>query len=103
MAAVNDTISRAGLHDMGSEATHVLPRRIIAAMATVEQLGLLARMRRAPLRQRRGSKAGRYYRGRLVAPHVLNFEELQQPTTCSPSKASAVAEVRYEQVRPAKQ
>ena len=50
-------------------------------MATAEQLGLLARMRRAPLRQRRGSKAGRYYRGRRRSPKLLNLEELQQPMT----------------------
>ena len=72
-------------------------------MATAEQLGLLARMRRAPLRQRRGSKAGRYYRDTIDSPKVLNLEELQQPTTCSSSKSSAVAEVRGEQARPAKQ
>jgi hypothetical protein len=58
------------------KATRVLTRPKIAAMATAEQLGLLARMRRAPLSQRRGSKAGRYYRRRHDTPKVLNFEEL---------------------------
>ena len=57
-----------------------------------EQLGLLARMRRARLRHRRGSKAGRYYRARRRSPKLLNFEELQQPTTCSSSKHFSVAE-----------
>ena len=72
----------------------MLTRFRIAATATAEQLGLLARMCRALLRHRRGSKAGRYYRGRRRSPKVLNLEELQQPTTCSQSKSSAVAEVR---------
>ena len=72
-------------------------------MVTAEPLGLLARMCRALLRHRRGSNAGRYYRGRHRSPKVLNLEELQQPTTCSPSKSSAVAEVSGEQARPAKQ
>ena len=72
-------------------------------MGTAEQPGSLARMCRALLRHRRGCKAGRYYRGRRRSPKVLNLEELQQPTTCSPSKSSAVAEVRGEQARPAKE
>ena len=67
-----------------------------------EQLGLLARMRRARLRHRRGSKAGRYYRARRRSPKLLNFEELQQPTTCSSSKHFSVAEVRGQLARPAK-
>ena len=58
------------------EASRVLARRKIAVMATAEQLGLLARMRRAPLSQRRGSKAGRYYRRRHDSPKVVNFEVL---------------------------
>ena len=65
-------------------------------MATAEQLGLLARMRRAPLRQRRGSKAGRYYRWRHDSPKVLNFEVHWSSTTWSASKTSNVAEVRGE-------
>ena len=72
-------------------------------MGTAEQPGSLARMCRALLRHRRGCKAGRYYRGRRRSPKVLNLEELQQPTTCSLSKTSAVAEVRDEQARSAKQ
>ena len=80
-----------------------MTRRRIAAMVTAEQLGLLARTCRALLRHRRGSKPGRYYRGRCRSPKVLNFEELQQPMTCSPSRSSAVAEVRSEQASPAKQ
>ena len=83
------------------EATHVLTRRRIAAMVAAEQLGLLARMRRATLRQRRGSKAGRYYREQHGPPKVLNFEELQQPKTCSSWKTSAVAEVRGQLARAA--
>ena len=70
-------------------------------MATAEKLGLLARMFRALLRQRRGSKAGRYSHGRHDIPKVLNFEELQQSMTCSWSKSSSVAEVRGEQARSA--
>ena len=42
------------------EATRVPTRRRIAAKAMPEQLVLLASMRRAPLRHRRGSKTGRY-------------------------------------------
>ena len=72
-------------------------------MGTAEQPGSLAHMCRALLRHRRGCKAGRYYRGRRRSPKVLNLEELQQPTTCSLSETSAVAEVRDEQARSAKQ
>ena len=87
------------------EATGKLKRRRIAATATAEQLSLLACVFRALLRHRRGSKPGRYYRGRCCSPKVLNFEELQQPMPCSPtpSKSSNVAEVRSEQACPAKQ
>ena len=52
----------------------VLTRRRIAAKDMAEELGLLARLFRALLRQRRGSKAGRYYRGRHDSPNVLNSE-----------------------------
>ena len=58
------------------EATHVLTRRRVAATVTAEKLGLLARIFRALLRQRRGSKAGRYYRDTIGAQKVLNLEEL---------------------------
>ena len=70
-------------------------------MVTAEQLDLLARMRRALLRQRRGSKAGRYYRRRHDSPNVLNFDELWSSKTWSASKTSAVAEVRSELAREA--
>ena len=76
------------------EATRVLTRRRIAAMGMPEQLGLLARTCRALLRQRRGSKAGRYYRRRHDSPKVINFEELWCSKTRSASKTSAVAEMR---------
>ena len=70
-------------------------------MVTAEPLGLLARMCRAPLRQRRGSKAGRYYRDTIDSPKVLNLEELWCSMTRSASKNSAVAEVRGELARAA--
>ena len=69
------------------------------AQTTAEQQGLLARVRRALLMHRRGSKTRRYYRGRHGSPKVLNLEELQQPTTCSSSKTSGVAEVRSQLAR----
>ena len=71
-------------------------RRRIALTAMAEQLGLLARMCRAPLRQRRGSKAGRYYRRRHDTPNVLNFDELWCSKTWSASKTSNMAEVSGE-------
>ena len=84
-----------------NEATRVLTRRRVAAMATAEKLGLLARMFRALLRQRRGSKAGRYSHRRHDSPNVLNFEELWCSTTWSASRISAVAEVRGQLARAA--
>ena len=81
------------------EATRVPTRRRIAAKPMAEQLDLLARMCRSLLRHRRGSKTRRYYRGRHGSPKVLNLEELQQPTTCSSSKTSGVAEVRSQLAR----
>ena len=72
----------------------MLTRLRVAATVTAEKLGLLARMFRALLRQRRGSKAGRYYRERHDSPNVLNFEELWCSKTRSALKTSAVAEVR---------
>ena len=83
------------------KATRVLTRRRIAATATAQQLSLVARMCRAFLRHRRGSKAGRYYRERHRSPNVLNLEKLWLPTTCSASKKSSVAEVRSQLGRPA--
>ena len=83
------------------EAMRVLTRRRIAATVTAEELGLLARMFRALLRHRRGSKAGRYYRRRHDTPKVLNLEELWSSTTWSASKSSAVAEMRGELARTA--
>ena len=58
-------------------------------------------MFRALLRQRRGSKAGRYSHRRHDVPKVLNFEELWCSMTWSASKTSAVAEVRGELARSA--
>ena len=81
----------------------MLTRLRVAAMVTAEQLDLLARMRRALLRQRRGSKAGRYSHRRHDVPKVLNFEELWCSMTWLASKTSAVAEVRGEPACPAKQ
>ena len=86
---------------MGDEATRVLTRLRIAAMATAELLGLLASVLRAFLRQRRGSKAGRYYRRRHDSPKVVNFEVRWCSTTWSASKTSAVAELRGELARSA--
>ena len=73
----------------------------IAAPTTAEQAGLFGRTCCALLRQRRGSKPGRYYRGRHDSPNVLNLEELWLPTTCSASKISSEAEVRGELARSA--
>ena len=83
------------------EATGELKRCRTAAMVTAEQLSLLARMLRALLRHRRGSKAGRYYRRRHSAPKVLNLEELWLLTTCSASKSSGEAEVCGQMARAA--
>ena len=45
--------------------------------------------------------AGRYYRRWHGDQKVLNLEELQWPRTCSPSKSSSMAEMRYQQGRSA--
>ena len=83
------------------EATGVLTRRRKTATVTAEKLGLLARMFRALLRQRRGNKAGRYSHRRHDSPKVLNFEELWCSMTSSASKSSCVAEVRGQLARAA--
>ena len=79
----------------------VLTRRRIADTVTGEELGFLARIFRALLRQRRGNKAGRYSHRRHDSPKVLNFEELWCSMTSSASKSSCVAEVRGQLARSA--
>ena len=50
------------------EAAHKRTRRRIAALATAERLGLLARISGVLLRHRRSSKPARYYRDTIGAP-----------------------------------
>ena len=103
MAAIDDTVSGGRLRDMrcGDARAHAPQDSAHGHGRAAGLASLLARMFRALLRQRRGSKAGRYYRRRHNTPKVLNFEELWCSTTWSASKSSYVAEVRGQLARSA--